>query len=158
MSDPTIDAARETFERSLADLSETVSGLPADGLNWRPTGEDTNTVAVLATHAVASANAWLAVATGAPQPERDRDAEFRTVATSDGDLLATVERYGERCRALLDAAGPFEPAASRTTFRHATGDEPEVVTAAWALLHALEHLREHVGQASLTRQLWEQRA
>jgi len=30
--------------------------------------------------------------------------------------------------------------------------------AAWALLHALEHLREHVGQMLLTRQLWLARA
>jgi hypothetical protein len=32
-------------------------------------------------------------------------------------------------------------------------DDP--VTAAWALLHALEHLREHAAQAQLTRQLWQ---
>jgi hypothetical protein len=31
------------------------------------------------------------------------------------------------------------------------------VSAAWALLHALEHLREHEGQLFLTRQLWDQR-
>ncbi|MGE5227201.1 MAG: DinB family protein [Planctomycetaceae bacterium] len=158
MSDPTIDAARETFERSVADLIETVRGLPADALNWRPARQDTNAIAVLATHAAASANTWLAVATGAPAPDRDRDAEFRTVATSDTDLLASVDGYAQRCLALLDAAGPFEPDAPRTTSRRATGDDPEVVSAAWALLHALEHLREHVGQASLTRQLWEQQA
>jgi hypothetical protein len=28
--------------------------------------------------------------------------------------------------------------------------------AAWALMHALEHLREHLGHMALTRQLWEQ--
>jgi hypothetical protein len=32
------------------------------------------------------------------------------------------------------------------------------VLAGWALLHALEHLREHEGQMFLTRQLWDQRA
>jgi hypothetical protein len=28
----------------------------------------------------------------------------------------------------------------------------------WALIHAVEHLREHVAHAELTRQLWEDRA
>ena len=35
---------------------------------------------------------------------------------------------------------------------------PEEQSAAWALVHALEHLREHSGQIGLTRQVWEQRA
>ena len=158
MSEPTIDAARETFERSVADLRETVTGLSAEALNWRPAGDDTNAIAVLVTHALASANAWLSVATGAPHPDRDRDAEFRSVSASDAGLLAFVEDQAARCLAVLDGAGPFEPGAARTTSRRTTGDEPETVSAAWALLHALEHLREHVGQASLTRQLWERQA
>jgi hypothetical protein len=158
MSDPTIDAARDTFEHSVADLRATVTGLPAEALNWRPAGDDTNAIAVLVTHALASANAWLAVATDAPLPDRDRDAEFRAVATGDADLLAFIDDYATRCRGVLDGAGPFEPGAERTTFRRTTGDDPETVSAAWALLHALEHLREHVGHAGLTRQLWERRA
>jgi uncharacterized damage-inducible protein DinB len=158
MSDPTIEAARETFDGSVADLTEAVRGLSADGLNWRPAGEDTNAIAVLATHALASANAWLAVATAAPLPERDRDAEFRVVAADDAELLAWIEERADRCRAVLDAAGTFDPGVERTSFRRSESDEPEVVSAAWALLHALEHLREHVGHAGLTRQLWERRA
>jgi hypothetical protein len=31
----------------------------------------------------------------------------------------------------------------------------DTVTAVWALLHAAEHLREHVAHAELTRQVWE---
>jgi hypothetical protein len=56
------------------------------------------------------------------------------------------------CRARLDAAEIFDPTAIRPT------PEAEPVTAAWALLHALEHLREHVAQAQLTRQLLQQRS
>jgi hypothetical protein len=56
------------------------------------------------------------------------------------------------CRAGLDAEEPFDP----TVIRQVPDDDP--VSAAWALLHSLEHLREHVAQAQLTRQLWERRA
>jgi hypothetical protein len=34
---------------------------------------------------------------------------------------------------------------------------PEPVTAAWALLHALEHVGLHLGHAQITRQLWDQK-
>jgi hypothetical protein len=32
------------------------------------------------------------------------------------------------------------------------------VTAAWALIHAVEHLQEHVAHAELTRQVWDRAA
>ncbi len=37
------------------------------------------------------------------------------------------------------------------------GDAPPEVPAAYALIHATEHLRGHVDQISLIRQLWETR-
>src|SRR5436190_1259837 len=80
MGDATITAAREVFEDSVAGLHEVISSLPADALNWRPAGPATNPVAVLAVHAMGSTRSWLAVASGAPLPERDRNAEFLTVA------------------------------------------------------------------------------
>lgn len=43
------------------------------------------------------------------------------------------------------------PLPAQTHARMSGGAEQ--VSAAWALLHALEHLREHVGQMQLTRQL-----
>jgi hypothetical protein len=75
------------------------------------------------------------------------------VAETGGDteLLAFVDRMAEDCRARLDDQEPFDATASRPV----PDDEP--VSAAWALLHALEHLREHVAQAQLTRQLWQRR-
>jgi hypothetical protein len=54
---------------------------------------------------------------------------------------------------MLDRDVSFDPGAvGRPSWRSDDGEEPPV-TAAWALLHALEHLREHVGHAQLTRQL-----
>ena len=53
---------------------------------------------------------------------------------------------------MLEGDVAFDPGATGTApWRTDGADEP--VTAAWALLHALEHLREHVGHAQLTRQL-----
>jgi hypothetical protein len=45
----------------------------------------------------------------------------------------------------------------RKTHARPHPEHAQDVPAAWALLHAMEHLREHEGQMSLTRQLWEAR-
>jgi DinB superfamily len=151
VADPTLEAAAEILRAALSDLRGAVDGVPADELNRRPGGEDTNSIAVLATHSMHSTRAWLSVAVGADPPARDRPAEFRAVASND-ELLALIDEMGAECAALLDGA-TFDP--DRTGLapwrQGAQADEP--VSAAWALLLALAHLREHVAHAQLTRQL-----
>jgi hypothetical protein len=63
MPDPTITAAREIAEESIEGMRGAIVGLPAEALNWRPSGEGTNPIAVLAVHALYSTRSWLAVAT-----------------------------------------------------------------------------------------------
>jgi hypothetical protein len=157
MTDPTVTAADDMIRESVAGLRAAITGLAADGLNWRPGGQDTNPIAVLVVHAMQSTRSWLAVAFGAPLPERDRDAEFLTVADSADAMLAFVDRVDGDCRALLDGVPSFDPSAQRVSHVRASTGEAEVVSGAWALLHAVEHLSEHVAHALLTRQLWERR-
>jgi DinB family protein len=152
MSEPLMDAARELADGSFAGIRRAVEGAPAEALNWCPAGDDTNTIAVLTVHALHSTRWWLSVATGASAPERDRPSEFEATASSAGELEAFVDSIAQDCRSLL-AVRTIDPGASRTS-RPAYGP-PETVTAAWALLHALEHLREHVAHLQLTRQLWD---
>jgi hypothetical protein len=148
MADPTIAAASELFEEELAEMREAIDGLPPEALSWRPPAEDSNTLTILATHAMHSSRWWLTIARGAPLPDRDRPSEFVAESGSVDELLAFVDAMAEDCRARLDPDEAFDPGAERTV----PDDEP--VSGAWALLHALEHLREHVAQAQLTRQLW----
>jgi hypothetical protein len=155
VTDPLLAAARELLDGSCAGIGRAIEGAPTEALNWRPAGEDTNAIAVLTVHALHSTRWWLSVATGADAPERDRPSEFEATATDSADLLALVDRMAEACRGLLAAGAPFDPGARRTS-RPSYGP-PEEVTGAWAVLHALEHLREHVAQLQLTRQLWDAR-
>jgi hypothetical protein len=155
--DPTIVAARDILSDSLDELRKAVDGCSSDDLNRRPAGDDTNGLAVLATHALMSSRSWLSLAVFAPLPDRDREAEFRVVVERPEDFMATFDALANECRALLDTELPFDPGRTGAApWRTYDPDEP--VTAAWALLHALEHLREHVGHAQLTRQLQEERA
>jgi hypothetical protein len=86
---------------------------------------------------------------GASLPERDRDAEFLVVADDPNEVLRSFDAIARDCRTLLEVDA-FDPAVARVV-------PNEVVTAAWALLHAMEHLREHLAHVQLTRQAWEQR-
>ena len=152
--DPTIDAARGLLEDSLGSMRETIAGADPSALNWRPGGEDTNSIAVLAVHSLNSTRWWLSAATGAQLPERDRPSEFLATSEHVDELLAFFDATANDCRGLLGGAGAFDAGASRE-MRRASEPEGEVVTSAWALLHALEHLREHVAHAQLTMQLWD---
>jgi DinB superfamily len=151
VSDPTVEAAAEILREALSDLRGAVEGMSADELNRRPAGEDTNSIAVLATHSMHSTRAWLSVAVGAEPPERDRPAEFRVVASND-ELLSLLDEMGTECVSLLDGATYDPDRTGLAPWRQGRlADQP--VSAAWALIFALAHLREHVAHAQLTRQL-----
>jgi len=154
--DPVLASARDLVGESVTELRSSIQGLPVEALNWRPAGEQTNSIAVLVTHTLHSTRMWLCMAMGAPLPERDRDSEFRVAATDAAALLRLVDKLSEDCRVVLLSAEEMDWAALRRT-QGRGGDAPPEVSAAFALIHATEHLRGHVDQISLTRHLWDQR-
>ena len=155
-TDPVLATARYLVGESLKELRSSIEGLPVEALNWRPAGDATNSIAVLATHTVHSTRLWLSMAMGAPLPERDRDSEFRASADDSPALLRLVDSVSEDCRAVLRSAVDVDWAAARKT-QGRGGDAAPEVAAAYALIHATEHLRGHLDQMSLTRRLWEAR-
>ena len=140
--DPLLAAGNATVRRTLAEMRQTVAEFPPDGLNWKPAGEETNSMAVLATHSLHSTRSWLCTALGEALPDRDRDSEFRVAADDPAVLLELFDRMSSECNALFER--------ERAELLHGV-----LTFAAWALLHAIEHLREHLGQMQLTRQLWD---
>jgi hypothetical protein len=151
-------SAAFVLKDGLAELRRAVDGLPDDALNWKPAGDDTNSVAVLVTHVLHSTRSWVSVAVAAPLPDRDRDSEFRVTANKTGDLLALLDDFGGQILALLNNSGEIDWAANRKTHMRPDPSLPDYVPASFALLHAIEHFGQHVAHVSLTRQLWEQRA
>jgi len=145
--DPIIAVALHTFTQQEEQFRGVIAGLPDDALSWRP-GPDTNSLAVLIIHTWGAAESWMARASG-HEIARDRDAEFHQ--TADGAALATLIRErAARVRAATAALRSDEFATLRTR------PNGETFLVAYCLIHALEHTQEHLGQALLTRQLWEQ--
>jgi uncharacterized damage-inducible protein DinB len=148
-ADPTIEGIREVLDESLDEIRLGVAELTVEQLNARPTGGETNSIAVIVAHALGSTLSWLSLATGAPLPPRDRDAEFVTVAGED--FAAWTEDAIGRCLAVLDGA-TWDPGMIRTPdWSPHLAEEPR--TTAYAAAHALAHLGEHVGHLHMTREL-----
>lgn len=150
MSD-TVTSVRDTMRQILHTQHDgwrdLVRGLDADTLNWKP-GDDTNSIAVLLSHALDAERFCLANSVDA-EIDRDRDAKFRTTASSADELLALVDQIESDGDSYLDAltADHLSQQVTRTT---------RTFPGSWWLLHSIEHSCEHLGQASLTKQLWEQ--
>jgi len=151
--DPTIAAAREILDDSIEQLLAALDGCSVEQLNRRPAGDDTNPLAVLAIHALHSTRAWLSVAIGAQVPLRDRPAEFAVIVDDAEAFLLGVDELASSCRSVLDTGAAFDPDRIGTAPWRPPPHDIEPVTSAWAMIHALAHLREHVGHAQLTRQV-----
>ena len=139
------------IERSVDQIVGALDGLEAEELNWRPAGEDTNSLFVLATHILGAIDeTLLGVLCGQPY-SRDRDAEF--VAT-DSTAGAPAERWrGLRAELAgrLAALSDEELAEIRQHPRRGEMSGHDL------LVMIVQHAAEHAGHAELTHQLIKER-
>ena len=142
-----VTEAVHTFTEQEERFLAVITGLPTRALNWSP-GPDMNSLAVLTVHTWGAAVAWTERAAG-HEIARNREAEFRVVR--DEAALASLIR--QQATDVREATQTLTPADFATLRARPNG---EAFTVAYCLIHALEHTQEHLGQALLTRQLWEQ--
>ena len=133
------------FEGHNQRLRKAIEGLDPETLD-RVIAPETNSIAVLIAHVSGSELGWLHLAAGR-EFKRDRAAEFRTRSKTAAELAAMIDRAARLMPDLVRGAidGGLETVRRRR--------ENEELTAGYSLIHALEHLAEHVGQIELTRQL-----
>ncbi|MEP6872306.1 MAG: DinB family protein [Anaerolineaceae bacterium] len=136
-------------------FTEALSGLPDEALVWRPDVQNANSLAVLAAHSISATRFWLANGAGAGKTIEeyrrvDRGPSFAVAGGAPDDFraqfdallsdLATLFESGNEAHLAAEVAQPADPSMTRT------GVE--------CLIHGIGHLREHVGQAQLMRDLW----
>jgi hypothetical protein len=158
MPDAFTASASYIIKDYLAELRRAIEGLDDEAVNWKPAGDETNSLAVLVTHNLHSTRLWLSVALDTPLPDRERDREFEATAGNADDLLSIVDDIGAQVLALLDGAQDVNWTDNRQAKLPPDPDLPGYIPAAFAILHAVEHFSQHVGHATLTRQLWDARA
>jgi uncharacterized damage-inducible protein DinB len=135
------------FHEAHTAMREVVGGAGPLVLDWRP-GDDTNSIAVLVSHALDAERAITSNVAGLTLP-RDRDAMFRVAGLGPDELVAMIDAT-ER-----DVDG-FLAALTNDGLAAAIDRRGRTETGARWLLHVAAHTREHIGQATLTRQLAEQ--
>jgi uncharacterized damage-inducible protein DinB len=146
---PEIQTYLERLSELRAAMLKTLAGLDASALNWTPLPEETNSLLVLATHALGAEHGWFAEIIARGPKTRDRLAEFRAQGS---DISALHARYTEAARASEQILSALTAADLETTREH---PHFGTVTMRWIILHVIEHYAEHLGQMYLTRQLWE---
>jgi uncharacterized damage-inducible protein DinB len=127
-----------------------LEGLAPEALDWVP-GNQMNSISVIVFHTTGSVRYWIGDVSMQESSNRDRDAEFRVKGVGM-DVLK--KRLADNLEYASNALGKMSLQELGTT-RINPGNGREL-TVGWALLHALEHATEHLGQIQLTRQLWEQ--
>ena len=154
--DPIIAAARGLATDAFDVLRRAATGLSADALDWEPAGPDTNSIAVLATHSLNATRLLMSLAVGLDQPARDRDAEFEATSGGADRLLGLIDEISGECLAILDEAPHDIDWSQLRDLQRADGSTTQR-PAAFFIVHAVDHLRGHADEASLTRHVWEAR-
>ena len=132
-------------------VSELISTVPAEALNWRPIeGDDdhaTNSLAVMTVHIAGAEHHWYHEVIGRQPATRQRDLEFKTVAENAGGLIEKLAFNAEESRRILAALNAEELDGSREV-------DGETVPVRWAILHVIDHTALHLGHMQITYQLW----
>ena len=133
----------------LSQLAKSVEGLGTDALDWVPVA-GANNLTVLVAHAVGSERLLIGQLVGGIDAHRDRDAEF-SLRGVDADHLKRLLAEAETVSAGVLSRLTEEDMA----LQHPHREGPK--TTRWCVVHAIEHVAEHLGHAGLTRQLGDAR-
>jgi hypothetical protein len=129
-------------------MREQVRDVDTGTLNWKPLPL-ANSIAVLVTHSLGSEREMIR-AVRQVHTERDRDAEFKAEANA-AELLALIDRSDRELDEHLGAI----TSADLTEMRP-RGDRPPRPGIDW-LISNYGHVREHLAQIELTKQLYDSR-
>jgi len=139
------------LEDQRAQIREILTGISAEGLNWRPfevSGDPgTNSLAALAAHTSGAERYWIGEIVGGKPPTRDRDAEFAKVVNSNAELFQLMDLASEETREVFAKLSAED--LERTV--QAMGRD---VPVRWAILHVVDHTALHIGHMQMTYQLW----
>ena len=145
---PEVETFWTAIEDALGRLVALTEGLDADQLNWRPeAAEPTNSLYVLAWHALGSTEGALLFLLCGEEGSRDREAEFRA---GEPTAAAIEQRWAGLQPRLAAALARVEPSTLEGAFEHPRRG-PE--SGRLVLVRSALHIAEHLGQAELTRDL-----
>ena len=146
-----VQALAAYLEETWDALLKAVSGADDAAFYWTP-GPEFNSVAILLRHLAGSERWWIGEAIGGVPSQRNRDAEFLHDRPRRDDVLRAVDEARQTTRRVLTPL-TLQQLQEATAPAVTQGNPPRRPTKMWALLHYLEHLGYHRGQALLLLKL-----
>lgn len=157
-----IETYRMLLRQRYDELDDILDGLPDEALLWRPFHDSpwrgpANPLGAIVAHAVSSTIYLLRRAEWVLQRR-----EWREVDGDEGEeefgpanhRTAYLRERVWRTHALADGfLASLSPADLDSSWAH-PADPARRLHVRYDVVHAIEHLSEHIGQAQLTRQLW----
>ena len=137
-------------DRAVDGMIEILRDLGDELASTRPDLPGANSPYAILTHCLGVMNYWAGHTVAGRDVERDRDAEFRAAGSVDTliQACAAAKRQFAADLAVAEPAQPLRRPPENTTW---AGRELE--NQGGALLHVLEEVAQHHGQAELTRDL-----
>ena len=146
-----LDNYLQRIEDLRGQVRSLIADLPAEALNWHPTGKigdhATNSLAVLAAHVAGAEHFWIAEVIGRRPHTRDRAAEFAIQATDATELLRRLDATSAETREVFSALSNADLDGTREV-------EGRTVAVRWGILHVIDHTALHLGHMQITYQLW----
>ena len=150
MSSLEIESFRIRFNYEFDRLLETIADLDEEAVNWKPPAPGANSLLVLVTHALGSAEQHVVGEAAGKTVVRNRDAEFASKGGS-AHLAARATEVRRRVdEAIVGLEGRLDE-EREPPFRRWPGTRG---TARDRLIHSISHTAEHVGHAQVTRDLY----
>jgi hypothetical protein len=154
MASAEIESFRIRFAYEFDRLLEIIAGLDDEAVNWKPPFPSANSLLVLVTHAIASAEEHVVGKAAGKTVVRNRDAEFAAIGGS-GHLAARAAEVRQRIdEALVGLEGRLDeqrdPPLDKWSARRGTVRD--------RLVHSISHTAEHAGHAEVTRDLYRARS
>lgn len=137
-------------------LRDALEGMPPEMADWTPAA-NTNSVNVLVAHSIAATRFFVGLGSGRPGSikryrSEDRARAFEARGSTPAELISAVEAFARELEELLAAGTPED--LQRVNSWRDEGETEVEPTGVEALFRAVGHLREHVGQVQLMRDLW----
>jgi uncharacterized damage-inducible protein DinB len=149
--DAVVQALAAHLDELWEGLLKDVAGADEARFHWTP-GAEFNSVAILLRHLAGSERYWIGEAIGGIPSRRAREKEFLHDRPGREDVLRAVDEARGLTRQVL-APLSVDQLQTETAPSVTAGTPPRRPAKLWALLHYLEHLGYHRGQALLLLKL-----
>ncbi len=143
-----------TTRTALETLDQTIASLPDAALDWVP-APGINSINVLVRHCV-TGTAYLAASGAGLAPDREAYLAKERAEAFAGKKT-TVAKLRAGIAGLLEDIGPILGAGTEETLEKPAAwawPDGRVPNCSELLVHSLGHLKEHVGQVEMLRDLW----